>query len=265
MTSPTAESAPREVLSLPRRTFTDPNWLQDQADARAYRISVGQLRAFKRRHQLPLDQRLSPDARDLLARAQALQLIAQRATTEAAAALAAVIPPRVDLFTRETGWLHDSQAEGYLLNRVEALTGKAYATAGHAWQRAAALAPAAAPAAPAERFRRLLFWGVVLRLDQIEGPPPADPAAFYRWSQLEAYSHHGADLGRSLGDLLAGRMGSGDARSLLELPESGPLEPAAIRSAYRAQARQHHPDAGGDPQRFEQLTAARDRLLLEVA
>jgi hypothetical protein len=196
---------------------------------------------------------------------RALQLIAQRATPEAAQALAAIIPTRLDLFTPATGWTHDRQAEAYLTGRVEALTGKRYATAGHAWQRAAVLAPAAAPFAPAERFRRLLFWGVVLRLDQLEGPPPAAPAAFYRWCQLAATTGQDPFQSlRDLGDLMAGRMRSTDARALLQLPETKPLDPAAIRSAYRAEARQHHPDAGGDPQRFERLTAARDRLLLEA-
>lgn len=273
-------TTPKPVPAFPRRSFVDPTWLQDQAEARAYRLTLDELRNFKRRHRLPLGQRLSPDARQLLeleletaervakgeqlARAQALALIAKRATPEAAAALAAAIPGQRALFAPETGWVHGSTAEAYLQKRVTALTGKDYATPGAAWQRAAKLAPSAAPAAPTERFRRLLFWGVVLRLDQLEGPPSADPLAFYSWSQLEAYSAHGSTA-RNLGDLLAGRIGSADARGQLQLPESGPLDPAAIRSAYRAQARHHHPDARGDRRRFEQLIAARDRLLLEVA
>ena len=111
-----------------------------------------------------------------------------------------------------------------------------------------------------DRFRRDLFWGVILRLDQLQGPPPADAEAFYRWCQLEAYKgHHTAP---SLGDLLAGRMQEAAARAGLDLPATGPLDPGAIRSAYRAQARTAHPDAGGDRYRFEQLAAARDRLLL---
>lgn len=293
MTSPTAESAPREVLSLPRRTFTDPNWLQDQADARAYRISVGQLRAFKRRHRLPPDQRLSPDARDLLAleletaervakgeqleRTQAQALLAERVTPELAAAVAAVVPFPAQLALAGVPILLGRPIQAYLLKRVEALTGTRYALPGAACKRAAVLVPAAAPAAAtlespgrrstvrttAERLRLCLFWGVILRLDQLDGPPPSDPAAFYAWSQLEAYrGHH--PMGRDLSDLLAGRIGSGDARRLLLLPESGPLNPAAIRAAYRAQARHHHPDVGGERQRFEQLGQARDRLLLEV-
>lgn len=265
------------AYDFPRRTF-EPD--ANDLDAKACKTTAGRVANFKRRHGLPRDQRLSPDARALLAleieadqrttkgeqlaRAHALELIAQRATPEAAAALAAVLPGM--------GWgpyVALSEAEAYLLNRVQVLTGKRYATSGAACRKAAALAPAAASAAEAlkagrfDRFRRDLFWGAILRLDQLEGPPPADWEAFYSWCQLRAYEGH--HTGPSLGDLLAGRISSGDARGLLQLPESGPLDPGAIRSAYRAHARHHHPDAGGDRHRFERLSEARDRLLLEVA
>jgi hypothetical protein len=266
------------ISKFPRREFTDPAWLQDQAEARGYQLTVGQLRNFKRRHQLPLGQRLSPDARQLLEleqetakrakhgeqleRAQALALIAQGATPETAAAVAAVLPSKEDLWKHRqqigTAWI--LQAETYLLKRVEALTGKAYNNVSAACKRAAKLAPTAAAAAPTDRFRLLLFWGVILRLDQLEGPPPADPLAFYSWSQLDAYNAH-ANNARSLDDLLADRMDGCTARYLLQLPETGPLERTAIRNAYRTKARQHHPDAGGDRRHFEQLCAARDRLL----
>jgi len=259
----------------PRRTF-EPD--ANDLDARACRTTAGRVADFKRRHGLARGDRLSEPARALLlqeleadkraamgeqlAQARALELIAERATAEAAQALAAIVPEQHRLFHAETGWVTAWQTEPYLLNRVEALTGKRYATPGAAWKRAAALAPAAAPAAPAERFRRILFWGVVLRLDQLEGPPPADPRAFYSWCQLGAYQGHRS--APSLSDLLTGRMQETEARALLQLPTSGPLEGAAIRTAYRAQARTAHPDAGGDRQRFERLSAARDRLLLLV-
>jgi hypothetical protein len=263
-----AAEAYRQFVTEQRRQFeTDPAWIADRADARALRLKPEAVCGFKRRHGLPRDQRLSPDARALLAleletaervakgeqleRARALALIAERATSETAAAIAAVLPQGPYM------------APDYLLNRVEALTGKRYSAAAGAYPKAAALAPAAAPAAEAfkvDRRRRCLFWGAILRLDQLQGPPPADAEAFYRWCQLEAYKgHHTAP---SLGDLLAGRMQEAAARALLDLPATGPLDPGAIRSAYRAQARTAHPDAGGDRYRFEQLAAARDRLLL---
>lgn len=255
----------------------DPRWELCCSEARALRVKPAAVWNFKRRHQLSRDQPLSPDARGLLLeeleasrravkgweieRAQALGLIAQRASLETSQAVAAAVPQRLTLYRPETGWVHNNTAENYLLSRVEALIGKRYATAGVAFKRAAAMAPeATAAAAGLDRFRLILFWGVVLRLDQLEGPPPADPVAFYRWSQLEAYSGHNRPE-PSLGDLLAGRIGASEARQLLGLPVSGPLEPAAIRSAYRAAARGAHPDAGGDRLRFERLTAARERLM----
>lgn len=277
----------------------DHQWELCRADARALRIKPEAVYSFKKRHRLPLDQRLSPDALQQLAleqetaervangeqraRAQALQLIAQRATAEAAQAVAAVVPnPDIQFLPDGVVIMVTSHAvERYLLNRLEALTGKAYSTAGAAWQRAAKLAPAAVPAAAELRNRSvwcstsarlkdyrdqlILFWGVILRLDQLEGPPPADPVAFYSWCQLEAYRAHHPDPMASLTDALTGRMRSTDARALLQLPQTGPLDPAAIRRSYRALALQHHPDHGGDRQRFEQLTAAREWLLLEVA
>ena len=288
-----AESLRQFVAECRRRFDTDPQWIAARADARALGLKPEAVYAFKQRHHLPRDQRLSPAALQLLElelenaqrlakgqqieQTQALQVIAQRATTEAAQAIAAVVPFQAQ-FSLSGTWVLGSQIEAYLINRVEALTGTRYATAGHAWKRAAALAPAAIDAAAglkstgrrstqranAERLRLCLFWGVILRLDQLEGPPPTDPAAFYRWSQLEAYAHHRPPL-PSLGDVLAGRMDAAAARALLQLPATGPLAPAAIRSAYRAEARHHHPDTGGDRRRFEQISAARDRLLQEVA
>lgn len=274
-----------------RRTF-EPT--ASDLDAKACRTTPGRVANFKRRQGLPRDERLSEAARALLAleleadhraaigqqiaRAQALELIAQRATAEAAQALAAVVPFPAQLLL--TGiWVNWSDLEAYLLNRVGDLTGKRYATTGAACRKAATLAPAAAAAAAAlqtrggavtrpdhcDRFRLVWFWGVVLRLDLLEGPPPADPEAFYRWSQLEAYEIPAPDPACRLAELLSGRMGEGEARTLLELPVSGALEGAAIRAAYRAQARTAHPDAGGDRHRFERLSEARDRLLLAAA
>lgn len=277
-----AREALREFIAESRREFdTDPGWIADRADARALGLKPGAVYSFKQRHNLPRDQRLSPDARELLAleletaqraikgqaiaRSEALAAITERATGEAAAALAVALPTKAELHRAGSGWVMDSEAEAYLLNRLEFLTGKRYASTGTARKRCEALAPAAAPAAARlDRFHLALFWGAVLRLDQLEGPAPLDPAAFYRWSQLEAYSRHNRPI-PSLGDVLAGRMGEEQARQLLALPVSGPLEPAAIRSAYRSQARDAHPDAGGDRHRFERLAEARDRLLLGVA
>jgi hypothetical protein len=275
----------------PRRTFEpDANHL----DAKACRTTAARVADFKRRHGLARGDRLSEAARALLlqeieadlvarkgeqlARAHALALIAERATPDVAAAVAEAIPFPAQIGGYGYWYLGcDSRINAYLLNRARALAGKRYTAPSAACKWAATVAPAATAAAAkiqssggktgrravADRLRLRMFWGVILRLDQLEGPPPADPLAFYSWCQLEAYEGH--HTGPSLGDLLAGRMQETEARALLQLPTSGPLEGAAIRSAYRAQARTAHPDAGGDRQRFERLSEARDRLLLEVA
>lgn len=41
-------------------------------------------------------------------------------------------------------------------------------------------------------------------------------------------------------------------------------DPDHINSAYRAAAKQHHPDAGGDPDAFRRITEARDLLLAKA-
>ena len=119
--------------------------------------------------------------------------------------------------------------------------------------------------------RRAWFWGVILRLADLDGTPPADPAAFVQWTQLEVYQQHQqrrsdqqfTDL---LGVLQGRQINSADARQVLGLPEMGTeLTRKAINDAYKALAREHHPDAeGGDADRFQRLVAARERLLLEV-
>lgn len=45
-----------------------------------------------------------------------------------------------------------------------------------------------------------------------------------------------------------------------ELGLSLPATPAQVKQAYRRLAREHHPDRGGDPARFQRLTAAVARL-----
>ena len=37
--------------------------------------------------------------------------------------------------------------------------------------------------------------------------------------------------------------------------------PEEVARAFRRSAARHHPDAGGDPERFREVLAARDRLL----
>ena len=117
--------------------------------------------------------------------------------------------------------------------------------------------------------RRALFWGVVLRLDQLSiGSLPTTGGPFLEWCGLETYAKHSRRLSDdrfSLGDLLAGRMPVKEARSVLDLPEGVELTKKAINDAYKSLARVHHPDAGGDASKFTRITEAKDRLMLQVA
>lgn len=275
-----------EILkTLPRRTFDNPDHDLARREDRRLKLRQGTVWSFKRDHKLPRDKPLSPAAEALLLqqletahrvekgeaikRAEALQAL-ERITPEQAAAVAAAVPTCVRLMDAGA-FVSLFTAERYLLDRVEQLTGKRYSSSGRALKRCQALVPAAAAAEPPiehgylapRRLGQAIYWGVILRLDHLQGPPPPDPAAFYQWSLLAAYDGH-EPPSRRLSDALSGRLGEDQARTMLGLPVSGPLAPGAVRSAYRQLAAKHHPDAGGDPARFDQLTQARDRLL-EVA
>ena len=52
-----------------------------------------------------------------------------------------------------------------------------------------------------------------------------------------------------------------DDRALLGLTAEGPLDSESVRHAHRVVASRHHPDAGGNPQKYQALAEARDRLL----
>ncbi len=119
--------------------------------------------------------------------------------------------------------------------------------------------------------RRALFWGVVLRLDHLGTDVPTDSARFLEWCRFTVHQEHASrarqqssdDLDRRLFDF--GAMSDAQAREVLGLPAQGTeLTRTAINDAYKAHARQHHPDAGGDAARFQRITKARDRLLLAV-
>jgi len=275
-------------FTIPRRVLEPtPAELLIEEEARRLRISYRAIRNFKRRHQIPGEQPLTPEAEALLLqevetaarvakgeaieRSRTLEAIAA-VTTEQAAAVAAAIPSRqqlvgAGLFT--SGLLESGP---YLLDRVELLTGKRYASIGRGLPRCRLLVPAAAQAEPPIgreyggpcRRDQAIFWGVILRLDHLQGPPPAEPRAFWEWGLLSAYQGHSRELS-SLADTLGGRICDEEARRLLALPASGPLAAASIRDAYRSAAAAHHPDRGGDPARFQRLTEARDRLLCLAA
>lgn len=54
------------------------------------------------------------------------------------------------------------------------------------------------------------------------------------------------------------------AREMLGVGHSAPLNVDVVQAAYRAQAKIHHPDAGGDPRRFNAIQKARKVLLTAI-
>jgi hypothetical protein len=119
--------------------------------------------------------------------------------------------------------------------------------------------------------RRALFWGVILRLDQLKGDPPTTGGPFLEWCELNTYSAYSkrkdnsrwADIG---GILKQEKWTTEGARIALGLPKHGTdLTAKAINDAFKSLARIHHPDAGGDASKFQRITEAKDRLMLEVA
>lgn len=54
-------------------------------------------------------------------------------------------------------------------------------------------------------------------------------------------------------------------RAQLELPPDGPLTLEQVETAFRSLANQHHPDKGGDPARFREITEARAAARLELS
>ena len=116
---------------------------------------------------------------------------------------------------------------------------------------------------------RCMFWGAAIRLATLDGEPPADAAEFLDWC---GYSVHQTERQREAYRFWSDVLRTMNVqptttadRKVLDLPEQGELTPAAIKTAFRQLARQHHPDVGGDPARFIELNQAADRLLGGVA
>lgn len=52
-----------------------------------------------------------------------------------------------------------------------------------------------------------------------------------------------------------------EARSILGLSPSGPLQPNEINGAFRKRAKEAHPDSGGSNEAYQRISEARDILL----
>ncbi len=117
-------------------------------------------------------------------------------------------------------------------------------------------------------IRRCVFWGVAVRLAELEGEPPQDTDDFLAWCGLTVHQREHerrsnqwwTDFTRSL----AGTPSTCLDRSLLDLPAEGSLTTQAIKSAYRAAAKKAHPDLGGSAKQMTQINEAKARLILEV-
>ncbi len=114
-------------------------------------------------------------------------------------------------------------------------------------------------------IRRCLFWGVVLRLPTLEGDPPQDTADCLAWC---GYACHDRGRARSASqwwsdhaDRMAGRPGRELDRRLLGLPAEGRITVEAVKAAYKAAAREAHPDLGGSAEQMTAIIQAKERLI----
>lgn len=267
-------------------------------EAKALGIKFELLSAFKSRHRIPIDQRLSAEALDLFhqeqettARAEKGNQIAadqhrsavkEAATAERLQAIKAAVEPiepcdssgytivsnRLPGDQRRGRTFYVKDAARYLLDALPTVgIRKRQKLVKGVWDDLAALGVPTPPEGWTP-LQRALYWGAVLRLPNLEGEPPTDSYRFLDWCQFGVTADHRqrvADGEIHLGDLFAGRMGVNDARQALDLPLGVELTRDTIRAAYRKKAAEHHPDRGGDANKYQRATAARDRLLLEVA
>lgn len=255
----------------------DPNWDQHVADAKAIgikRITGDDIREFKGRHGLPKDQPLSPEAQELFREERAAatraatgraidiqqrrQRLQERATTERLEAIASTINgnegewitwQESDLFNLER-----ERTMEYLVRALGQVGIEPRRPSPKLWQELYELIPAAD-----QNNKSYVFWGVAMRLGDLKGEPPADIAELLKWAGYPLSGPADNPLS-NLAAMMSGCMTPMEALGILGLPSAG-ITRQGIRAAYKAKARKHHPDAGGDPDRFRRMTEARDSLL----
>lgn len=99
---------------------------------------------------------------------------------------------------------------------------------------------------------------------------PTTGGPFAEWCGLKTYTDHqerkdAGDWDDFIGILKKEKWTTEGARIALGLPKHGTdLTTKAINDAFKSLAKIHHPDAGGDPAKFQRINEAKDRLLLEV-
>lgn len=265
-------------------------WRPLEAEAKALGIKSDDLAAFKRKHRLPRDQRLNAEAvaqlhqeQEAATRARKGRRIAtdqhrsavqQEATAERLRAIRAVVGSQRTLSwaaSMSAGPVLRKSASRYLLDALPTVgIRQRQMLVKGVWADLDALV--AVPPLPTDWLpvQRALFWGAVLRLPHLKGEPPTDTARFLEWCRFRVTASHrqaaqDRRADRVVDALLLGQMSELEARELLDIPADLPLGKAGINSVYRALARQHHPDAGGDAESFNRITEARDRLLVVAA
>lgn len=262
-------------------------WEISKADAKVIGCQPKRVRQFKREHNLSHDRPLSVDAQLLLKQELEAEQLSAKGHELAVGARLEKIGNRLELQPRlaqticdqcETVETDRDAATDYLLRLLPDIGVKPYKRLCKGlWDALPQLLPeqdylhSLALHLSEIPARRALFWGVILRLDQLKGNPPTTGGPFAEWCQLKTYADHhdrkaAGDWNDIDGVLLGQKWTTSAARIELGLPDHGTdLTAKAINDAFKALARTHHPDAGGDASKFQRISEAKDRLLLEVA
>ena len=296
-TPPEPEPTPEPSTSGRTSPFDDPEfiaiqekmaqqWEVAKADAKVIGCKPERVQRFKAQQKLNPDRPLSVDAQQLLrdeldaeqrsakgeanALQQRLQRLKERATNQRLLEIANAITPLSPMVKVDV-------AKVFLLEGLEDVSIKRRSKlVKGVWADLERLIPLGAGFdfevchLPEDNVAwRCLFWGTVIRLATLDGEPPQDMAAFLDWC---GYSVHQSESERKANQwwsefarTMSGKPSTTSDRQVLDLPEQGELTAAAIKSAFKTLARKHHPDAGGDAQKFQRIAEAKERLMLEVA
>ena len=112
--------------------------------------------------------------------------------------------------------------------------------------------------------------------DALDNLRAAQLAITYLWRALEEYgvTSEAQTLDRVFAQFFLGfaatpddtvlLLGSGEEEWWKILGVEPEADQAAVRNAYRALARRHHPDAGGDPAEFKRLRRAYEQALAQI-
>jgi DnaJ-domain-containing protein 1 len=112
--------------------------------------------------------------------------------------------------------------------------------------------------------------------DALDNLRAAQLAITYLWRALEEYgvTSEAQTLDRVFAQFFLGfaatpddtvlLLGSGEEDWWQVLGVEPEADQSAIRNAYRALARRHHPDAGGDPSEFKRLRRAYEQALAQI-